>query len=110
MRGRITYSRVGQRRFFIDAREVTEAEFTGAFPPKPLGVPFAVSPTCWPMVSDALAVHPKQIAAAEARNKRHGVNVVYEPKSGRAILPDRNERRKLLRLETFHDNDAGYGD
>ena len=65
--------------------------------------------TCWPMLSEALAVHPTQIEQAMARNKRHGVNVTYT-RDGRAILPDRGERKRLLRLEGFHDNQAGFGD
>ncbi len=60
--------------------------------------------------SDALAVHPGQCELAEARNKLHGVNVAYDREDGRAIIPDRNERKKLLRLEKFHDNDGGYSD
>ncbi len=66
--------------------------------------------TCWPMTSEALAVHPKQVEQANARNKRHGVNVVYHPKTGCAIIPDRAERKRLLRLEAMHDNRGGYGD
>lgn len=65
--------------------------------------------TCWPMVSEALAVHPSQVATANARNKRHGVNVVYD-KNGAAHIPDRGERKRLLKLEGFHDNNGGYGD
>lgn len=60
--------------------------------------------------SDALAVHPDQVELAEQRNKLHGVNVAYDREDGRAIIPDRNERRKLLKLEKFHDNDGGYSD
>jgi hypothetical protein len=26
------------------------------------------------------------------------------------VVPDRNERRKLIRLERCHDKDGGYGD
>lgn len=66
-------------------------------------------PQCWPMVSEALAVHPKQVQEANERNRKHGVSVTYDRK-GMAVIPDRNERRKLLRLEGFHDNNAGYSD
>ena len=60
--------------------------------------------------SDALAVHPDQCELAEARNKQHGVNVTYDRDDGRAIIPDRNERRKLMKVEKSHDNSGGYGD
>ena len=72
--------------------------------------PGGTPPSGWPLVSDALAVHPDQIEQATARNRRHGVNVTYEPASGRAVIPDRGERRRLLRLEGCHDNQGGYGD
>lgn len=61
------------------------------------------------MVSEGLAVHPKQVEQANARNRRHGVNVVYDQK-GMAHIPDRTERKRLLRLEGMHDNSGGYGD
>jgi hypothetical protein len=64
---------------------------------------------CWPMVSDALAVHPKQVQQARERAKRHGINVEYKS-NGQVVIPDRAERRRLLRLEGFHDNSGGYGD
>ena len=67
------------------------------------------SPKCWPMVSDALGVHVNQIEKANARNKRMGVNVVYNRK-GQAVIPDRGERKRLLKIEGFHDNNGGYGD
>ena len=62
------------------------------------------------MKSDALAVHPDQIPEVMARNKKHGVHVEYDPKDGRAILKDRGQRRDLMRIEGFHDNNGGYGD
>lgn len=68
-----------------------------------------LSTSGWPIVSSALAVHPSQVAAANARNRRHGVNVTYRP-DGKAVLGDRAARRRLLRLEGMHDNHGGYGD
>lgn len=60
--------------------------------------------------SDGLAVHPDQCELAEQRNKLHGCSVTYDREDGRAIIPDRAERKRLLRIEKFHDNDAGYSD
>lgn len=65
--------------------------------------------TCWPLLSEAMAVHPKQVKEAQARAKRHGINVVYQ-KDGRVLIPDRAERKRLLKLEGFHDKQGGYGD
>ena len=114
-RAKITYGRFGRKHFYIDGKEVTEREFNRAFPSKiedllasPTLLP-AQTPTCWPMVSEALAVHPKQVEQARIRNRRHGVAVDYLP-DGRAILPDRGARRDLLRIEGFRDNNGGYGD
>jgi hypothetical protein len=63
----------------------------------------------WPIKSLALAVHPNQVEQANARAKRHGINVTYS-KSGACHIPDRANRKKLLRLEGMHDNRGGYGD
>lgn len=59
--------------------------------------------------SKALQVHPSQVAEANARNKRHGVNVVYD-RTGLPHIPDRAARKSLLKLEGAHDDSAGYGD
>lgn len=67
-------------------------------------------PACWPMTSDALAVHPEQIPAVRARNRRHGVRGVEYNAKGQAILADRAARRDLMALEGYHDNQGGYGD
>ncbi len=111
MRGRIGANRVtGARTYFLDGKEVTPEEFEAAFPPKELGASSGHS-TAWSngLESDALAVHPKQIEAVMARNKKHGLNVEYLP-DGRPKLTDRGQRRDLMRLEGFHDNQGGYGD
>lgn len=100
--------------YFVDGKEVTEAEFLVAFPDKPiipaagnLGNNFGGQHAAgWPMYSDAMAVHPSQVAAANARNARHGVNVRYEPHAGLAIIPSEREKKKLMKLEGFHDRAA----
>lgn len=99
--------------YYLGDREVTEEEYRAATPSKlALGEESLAgsTKTCWPMTSEALAVHPNQVAKANKRNKEHGVNVVYDPKTGCAVLPDRGERKRLLKLEGFHDNRGGYGD
>ena len=97
--------------YLIDGKEVTKAEFDLAFPDKPIGIPGGHHTTCWPQISeDAFAVHPKQVEQANARNRRHGINVEYDKATGAAIIPDRDQRRKLLKLEGWRDNSGGYGD
>lgn len=61
---------------------------------------------CWPMKCEALAVHPRQVETMNARNKRHGINVQYEPKWGLAIIVDEGEYKKLRKLEGVHFNNA----
>lgn len=97
--------------YSVDGKEVSEAEFLAAFPDnaelftpgQAIGGAHAAG---WPMKSDALAVHPAQVAAANERNKRHGINVRYEPHAGLAIIPSEREKKKLLKLEGFHDRAA----
>ncbi len=110
MNPKIVYTMHG-RVFYLDGKEVTEAEFDAICPDHGVHLPELANntPKCWPMVSQALAVHPKQVAAANARNKKHGVHVQYDQR-GIAHIPDRGARRDLNRLEAMHDNDAGYGD
>lgn len=57
----------------------------------------------WPMKSEALAVHPNQVAEANERNRKAGVSVTYEPGTGLAVIPSPHERRKLMKLEGVHD-------
>lgn len=109
-RGSVRYDARGNGTYTLNGVEVTKAEFDAAFPPKELGVPSAAAPSCWPMTSEALAVHPDQVAEANARNKRHGVNATYEPGTGMCLIPDRGERKRLLKLEGFKDRSGGYGD
>lgn len=63
--------------------------------------------TTWPMVCEALAVHPKQIEQANERAKKHGINVTYG-KHGLCHIPDPGNYKKLLRLERMHNNSEGY--
>lgn len=57
------------------------------------------------LVSEALAVNPRDVERANARAKRHGINVTYDRK-GFVHIPNRNERRKLLKLEGLRDKSS----
>lgn len=110
--GKIVYGSGGVKSYFIGDREVTQAEWDNRFPSRlELGktaLPGATT-TGWPLKSVALAVQPKQVDAANARARRHGLKSYYE-RDGTAVLPSREERKKLCRLEGVHDNSGGYGD
>ena len=113
MRGRVIYGT--KNRYFLEGVEVTQAEWDKAFPSKlddlleDRTILPANTKTCWPMRNKALAVHRRQVAEANARNKRHGVKVQYDA-DGTAIVPGRGEYRDLCKLEGTHMNDGGYGD
>lgn len=72
-------------------------------------------PSCWPLKSKALAVHRSQVAAANERNRKHGVAARYEA-DGTCVLPDRGARRDVIKLEreflgkSLGDMNGGYGD
>ncbi len=102
------------KRYWLDGKEVTEAEYEAAFPSKLEELLEAADVMIeggghWPILSDGLGVHPEQVDEANRRNKAAGVAVEYNHK-GQAVIPSRGERRKLLRLERCHDKDGGYGD
>ncbi len=107
----VTFDRAGNPTYYVNGAVVTKEEFDGLLPTRPLGVPMAAHlPACWPLVSEALAVHPDQVTEANVRNKKHGVSARYEAGTGLCVIPDRDDRSKLLKLEGFHDKQAGYGD
>lgn len=98
--------------YFLDGKRVTKKVYLKRYPlPRARkgdivgGTPLSG----WPMKSEALAVHPDQVDEANERNKRAGVNVEYEPGTGVPTIPDRGERRKLLKLEGFFDKDSFTG-
>lgn len=99
-------------RYFVDKAEVTAEVFVRLFPDhvfRPGERVIGHSSAGWPMESQALAVHADQVAEANARNARHGVATRYK-KCGTAVIPDRGDRRKLIKLEGYRDNSGGYGD
>jgi putative FmdB family regulatory protein len=70
---------------------------------------FRNTPGNWPLLSDAMAVHPDQIAEATSANRRNGTNVGYTP-DGRAIFESRAQRKAHCQAYGYHDNSGGYGD
>jgi hypothetical protein len=94
-------------RYFIDGKEVTKAVFDSHFPDKPIGPEALVG---WkPIVSDALAVHPKQVQEATENAAAKGVPTEFLP-DGRPVMRTRAHRKAYLKAYGFRDNDGGYGD
>ncbi len=110
LRGKVIFSRDGETAtYLLGDKEVTKEEYQASFPDKELGEPMGASPAIWPMESVALAVHPKQVQAANERNKLHGIMATYK-EDGTCVIQDRNARKQLNKLERFFDKSGGYGD
>lgn len=117
MKARVIYSNRGKPEYFIEGKKVSKKKFDEIVRSKPLGRPPMLSgntPSCWPMKSDSMAVHPKQIPEVMERNRKHGIYVDYDPVDGRPILPDRRTRTRLMKLTNtvvpggVRDNSGGY--
>lgn len=95
--------------YFLDGKKVSAKKYHKRYPrPEAGGKVLPKLKDGWPKKCLALAVHPDQVDEANARNKEHGVNVHYAA-DGVPTLPDRNERRKLLKLEGLHDRHSFTG-
>lgn len=90
--------------YFLSGKEVTEEEYLGQLPG---GTPAGGS--AWPMLSEALAVHPEDIPEAKAFYKKRGLDVDFS-KDGRVVMRDRAHRRKVIKANGSFDKDGGYGD
>lgn len=115
MKGRVVMRGLkeeGRWKYYLDGKEVSAEEYDAAFPDKPMARAGKCSLVGWskPILSDALAVHPKQIGQVMERNKKRGLHVEYETEYGRPILKSREERRKLMEISGVHDKQGGYGD
>lgn len=117
MRGSVSYRRklVGTEfvevpEYRIDGKVVSEKEFKGQFPDKPLSGDGS-SFTGWkrPILSDGLACHPEQIPAEREAYRKAGINVDFH-EDGRPIIRDRGQRREMLKLNKMHDRQGGFGD
>ena len=97
-----------KKRFVIDGKDVTQKEFERHFPDKPIGSGDGLFG--WkPLVSDALAVHPRQVKEAREDAARKGLTVEFL-KDGRPVFNSRQQRRAYMDAYGFYDRQAGYGD
>lgn len=119
MKGRITIRKtvsddgeyVETQVFYLDNKEVTEAEFRAAFPDAPLTEVKAPlrKGRGWPLISDALGVHCSQVAEATESAKAKGVPTEFTP-AGQPIFTSREHRKQYCRAYGFFDRNGGYGD
>lgn len=108
-RGKVIFGTVD--RYFVNDKEVPKAEYDAAFPDKwePGEMLPAQLPECWPMVSEAVAVHPNQRAEAHADAIKKGVPTDFD-QLGRPVFTDRGHRKKYMKAYGVHDRNGGYGD
>lgn len=112
MRTRIVYGPRGTKRFYIDGKEVSAEEYARTVHPWKIAdllasgrAPGGTQTTGWPLESVGLAVSPRQVAEANARNKQHGINTRYKP-DGTAVVPDAGDYKRLRKIEGVVDRDG----
>lgn len=108
MKGRIVYHHDGTRTCSIDGKEVTEAEWDAAFPPRPLGDGSGLC-SCPPNISDGMAVHPRQVGEAAEDARKKGVPTEFLP-DGRPVFRSRAHQKAYIKAYGFYNKDGGYGD
>lgn len=90
------------RRFQYDPKQQSLVEVTA--PPR-----VTHGHARWPIHSDAMAVHPSQVAQAQAALREHGVHTNYDAE-GRPILESQSHRKRHAEALGFYDRNGGYGD
>lgn len=95
--------------YWIDGVQVTKARFDRAFPDKSLAG--CASLVGWKhLESEALAVHPDDVAEATADAVKKGVPTDFNPETGAPIFRSREHRKEYMLRYGFYDRDGGYGD
>jgi len=69
----------------------------------------AHEPGNWPMVSEAVGVHPLDAKAAEEYAAKIGVPTRFT-KDGNAIFTSARHRKEYCERHGFYDRNGGYGD
>lgn len=95
--------------YFIDGKEVTQAEYEKEFPDKPIGV-FGKEAT-WqePVESFGAACHPKRAAEFEAYMAKQGVPTDFTTNRGRPIFTSRAHQLAALKALKAHNKDETRG-
>lgn len=97
--------------YVLDGQEVTEAEFRRSFPDRSGEMPMLGNSAHrgWPILSDAMAVHPLQVQEAEADAARKGVPTQFETQYGRPIFRNREHRRQYIKKYGIIDRSSYTG-
>lgn len=98
--------------YLLGGAVVTEGVYRQAFPDQPLyvGVPPGgdTGSVGYPILSDALGVHPDQIPEAREHYRKRGVSVDFAP-DGRLVMADSAHRKRVLRAAGVHDRNSYNG-
>lgn len=97
-----------EHEYLLDGQVVSAEEFGAALPDQEGTPMFGNSTVGWPIRSEAMAVHRKQIPEVLARNKKHGLSIPYD-RTGRPILADAGQRKALMKVERYIDRNSFYG-
>lgn len=106
MTGKMRYTR-GKLRYFLDGREVSRATYNRMMKaareahhivPKRYGQ--------WPMMSEAMGVHPKQIGLARKLDKDRGAPPTNYTSDGRPILTSEAHKRAYCKAHGVHDRNS----
>lgn len=92
--------------YMIDGAEVTEAEFRAAFPLPEPGVPMTPSTSAWPMCSEAMAVHPKQVDLARKMDRERGAPSTDYDRAGRPVFHSERHKRAYIKAHGCHDRNS----
>jgi glycine/D-amino acid oxidase-like deaminating enzyme len=96
--------------FYLDGKEVSEADYRKVYPPpRNDGPPLDDCPGAWPLLSDALAVHPTLTKEAMRDAAAKGVPTEFH-EDGRPIFRDRDHRKRYMMATGYYDRGAGYSD
>lgn len=66
-------------------------------------------PSCWPLKSDAMKVHPADVREATEYARQLGVPTEYR-KDGRPVFTSQGHRKRFCEAHGFYDRNGGYGD
>lgn len=93
--------------YFIDGKPVSKRKFDATIKPPPVvrklrtrRMANSTAKSCWPIKSDALAVHPVDVAAAEADAKRKGVPTEFLP-DGRPVIRSSEHQKRYIKAYRF---------
>ncbi len=96
-------------KYFVNGVPVGKDEFYAAFPPRTDqdGEVFE-SHSSWPLHSDAMAVHPKQLELARKLDRNRGAPPTEYDRQGRPVWTSEAHKREYNKAHGVHDNNTYF--